>query len=309
MLSLRGISFFFLISLLGIHSAYCRLLSFEEGATASYTISRRGETLTRALTTRSLPGDLRSYQSITTIDFDIKILSHETISHWFSCPTHIFDVEVILKKIFLSETTEEKKETDTIQYDSTAQVLENDPLEQALHAIIGIPLHFQIGDQIKETTMQLDNLEHLLLLSTKWEYSDSLNLLKYVIKVLFDLSGEDLLANHVCPISCPNYDYFLDVLIEKYKVTSGSEMYKIHAIDSDKIIGSHVGIFHIKSSGNALYGIYGPITTDVAHKGTVTWNNENSLLQKRDYQTELFFDSEFIRSKVSESLHIDSHPL
>lgn len=293
-----------LVVFLGIQSAYGHQLSFKEGATASYTISRKRTETSRVLDIPSAPSDLICSQSTATVVFDIKILSSEKITRWFSHPTYLFTVEVILKKIFLSETDENT----TVEYDSTAQIPEHDPVEQALHAIIGIPLHFQIGDQMKETTMYLSNVEHALLLSTKWDSCKSLDLVKEYIKSLFDLSGKGICINHVYSLPC--YEELSNNLMRECKVVSESNTYEIHAIESDKTTGSHIELVHIKGPGKKLSSVLdlGMINIEITSKGAVTWNNENSLLQQRNYQIEGFLNSQFFRSKFSESWYVDSHP-
>ncbi len=284
MLRVRAVNFFFcfvLVSFLGIQNVYCRQLSFKEGATASYVISSSTEEVTNA------SNAISHSQSGTTITLDVKILSSDAISHWFSRPSHLFTIEVLVKNILLSNKLKGGDQDILTEYDSTAKTLADDPVEQALQALIGTALQFQIGDnQIKEITMCLDTFAHLCQLSNKWKECEFSSLLQDFVKELFDLSGENLQVDCVYSLPCDNTTVLKDDL-ENKKVVSQSKVYKIHEIASEKTTASCTEIFDLKGSLKKP-----SITCDAFAKTTVTWDNENSLLQMREKTKDILMDSE-----------------
>lgn len=227
-----------LILLFGSHTAHCYQLSFKEGATASYILSNKEEEIINLFGTTSCS------QSTTTVAFDIEILSSECNTDGFSNRSSLFHVKTIVKSILLSQTDYDDQEPTTIQYSSSPSALGNDPVEQGLNAIIGIPLHFRIENgNVKETTTHLGIFEHLCDLSTKWEDCEFKNLLEGFLENLFDLAEEPLLVGSTYPL--PFHSDFIETpSLKTTTIDTASKVYTIHQIEPEKITASLKVISH-----------------------------------------------------------------
>ncbi len=292
MLNMSFIALFFnfmLLSFLGIHTAHCHQLSFKEGNTVPYLITKVEKTITNSA------GKVSHSQSDIAIALDIKLLSHDTITHWFSRNSHRFAIEVLIKSISLSNTieTEDPVATTVHQYDSTGQPLGSDPVEQTLHTLTCTPLHFQIDlddedTPITETTMQLETIARCYRLSNKWKDCKFHYVLEKFLKDLFDLVGENLVVDRAYTIyTCNDKEEMKDNI---FPLLSLSKVYKIHEIDTKKTTATASCTTELNWKINRSPLQAKEIIYTVSGKTIVSWDNENSLLQTREGTRETFIE-------------------
>lgn len=265
---------FLLFSFFYAHNVHPELLLFKAGDKASLRICQK-------LASECEFFDETTYsQSDATIDLSIEILSsNQETSH------HPFDVEVTLKKIFISEIQQDGKSTTMISYDSDRGAnKENKILATHLGKLINHPLVFRVEKdfQIKETTSYLTQIyENFDSPSSMGLFGVTPWTFELLLTQLFHLSGENLLSTNLYPVSCYQFLNWEDEALDEQEINlNQSSTYVVNAIDSKKIEASWEGNAKVACGENDMHG-------EVSVTGNVTWDIANPLIQKRDLEVKM----------------------
>lgn len=268
--------FFWLISFFCANTtAHAEFLLFTVGDKASYTISQKLNS------EYNFFDDKITYaQSEAMIDLDIKILSANP-----KASDYLFDVEVILKKIFIFEIQQDGKSSTIISYDSDGlKNPENKLLEQYIDKLINYPLNFRVEKdfQIQETTGYLaetykdfESPSPMGLFGiTPWTF-------ELLLTQLFHLSGENLLCTNSYPLSCYQLLNWEDEALDEQEISvNQTSAYTVTAINSKHIKASWTGNAKVARLEDKMDG-------EVSVIGNVTWDIANPLIQKRNLKVKI----------------------